>query len=349
MNIQMKKVSDLCPYENNPRHNDDAVPYVANSIREFGFKVPIVIDSQGVIIAGHTRLKAAKKLRMREVPCIVADDLTEEQVKAFRLADNRVSEAAEWDFDLLREEMEAITEIDMEEFGFELLPDDEEPTTETAEESGGENERMRTDEAYNLAMLDADNVDGFYQIPIIECDHFIPKNIKSFNYALSCNEYDCGIHFFIDDYQFERVWNSPDKYMELLGQYECIFSPDFSLYMDMPMAMKIWNVYRSRLIGQYYQNCGLKVIPTISWAEKETFDFCFAGIPAGSIVAVSTIGVKKDAEAFDIWKNGMDEMMKRIRPKAVLVYGGQVEYDYGKTKVVYFDNENANRLRGDSE
>lgn len=91
MQIVQKKVKDLKPYERNPRRNEEAVKYVKASIQEFGFKVPIVIDADGVIVAGHTRLKAAKELGMEEVPCIVADDLTPEQVKAFRLADNQVS------------------------------------------------------------------------------------------------------------------------------------------------------------------------------------------------------------------------------------------------------------------
>lgn len=95
MNIQMLKLSDIKPYENNPRKNNEAVKYVAQSIKEFGFKVPIVIDKNNVIIAGHTRYKAAKRLKMKEVPTIIADDLTDEQVKAFRLADNKVAEKAE--------------------------------------------------------------------------------------------------------------------------------------------------------------------------------------------------------------------------------------------------------------
>ena len=116
---------ELIPYGNNPRENEAAVDYVANSIREFGFKVPIVVDAEHVIIAGHTRLKAAKKLGLEKVPCVVADDLTEEQVKAFRLADNKVSEFAEWNFELLDAELQGIEEIDMTDFGFSL--NEEEP------------------------------------------------------------------------------------------------------------------------------------------------------------------------------------------------------------------------------
>ena len=116
-----KKTVELKPYKNNPRKNEAAVEYVANSIKEFGFKVPVVIDQNGVIIAGHTRVKAAELLGLETVPCIIADDLTEEQVKAFRLADNKTAELAEWDFDLLDIELGDICDIDMGNFGFDDL------------------------------------------------------------------------------------------------------------------------------------------------------------------------------------------------------------------------------------
>ena len=121
MNIIEKNLKDIKPYEKNPRKNDNAVEYVANSIKEFGFKVPIVIDKEGVIVAGHTRYKASKKLGLEKVPCIIADDLTDEQIKAYRLADNKVGEKSEWDFDLLDEELSEVLNIDMEMFDFNKL------------------------------------------------------------------------------------------------------------------------------------------------------------------------------------------------------------------------------------
>ena len=127
LKIEYFKTEELTPYAKNPRKNDGAVDAVAKSIEKFGFKVPIVIDSENNIICGHTRLKAAKKLKIESVPCVIADDLTEEQIKAFRLADNKVGELAEWDFDLLGEELDGIFDIDMSEFGFELNLDDNEP------------------------------------------------------------------------------------------------------------------------------------------------------------------------------------------------------------------------------
>jgi len=136
MKIEEMKVGELIPYENNPRKNDAAVDAVAASIREFGFKVPIIVDKDGVIVAGHTRLKAAEKLGLKTVPVIRADDLTEEQVKAFRLADNKTGEIAEWDFEKLEEELRALDDIDMGQFGFAEM--DPVPDRETLENDGGE-------------------------------------------------------------------------------------------------------------------------------------------------------------------------------------------------------------------
>lgn len=129
MKIVNVKVNDLIPYENNPRNNDNAVEPVAKSIKEFGFKVPIIIDKDNVIVAGHTRYKASQMLVLEEVPCIIADDLTEEQIKAFRLADNKVGELATWDLDKLNLELEDL-DIDMSDFGFEELNFDEEDETQ---------------------------------------------------------------------------------------------------------------------------------------------------------------------------------------------------------------------------
>lgn len=126
MTIYDVPVSALVPYENNPRINDQAVDKVAESIREFGFKVPIVIDENNVIVAGHTRVKAAEKLGIKTVPAIIADDLSEEQIKAFRLADNKTAEFAQWDMGKLETELAKIANIDMSAFGFPAIEDDDE-------------------------------------------------------------------------------------------------------------------------------------------------------------------------------------------------------------------------------
>ena len=118
MDIKTLDISEVKPYERNPRNNDNAVDYVAESIKQFGFKVPIIIDKDNVIVAGHTRYKAAKKLNLTTIPCIIADDLTEKQIQAYRLADNKVSEFSEWDNELLNKELENLLDFDIEMLGF---------------------------------------------------------------------------------------------------------------------------------------------------------------------------------------------------------------------------------------
>lgn len=140
--ITLKSLDEVRPYANNPRKNDDAVEYVVNSIKEFGFKVPIIIDGSGEIVAGHTRYKAAKQLGMEEIPCIVADDLTDEQIKAFRLADNKVAEKAEWDFELLDSEIEGIIDFNMADFGFDI-DFEEEPEAIDLEDSDNETKKTK--------------------------------------------------------------------------------------------------------------------------------------------------------------------------------------------------------------
>ena len=135
MEIIYKNIDELIPYENNPRLNDEAVQYVKNSIKEFGFKVPIVIDKDNVIIAGHTRIKASKELGIKDIPCIIADDLTEEQVKAFRLADNKVAEKSLWDYSKLDEELDSILDIDMSMFDFNQSDIDWNDIEEISEET----------------------------------------------------------------------------------------------------------------------------------------------------------------------------------------------------------------------
>lgn len=139
LEIKYIPIEEIIPYKNNPRINEDAIPYVMNSIKEFGFKNPIIIDKNNVIVAGHTRLESAKRLNMEEIPCIYANDLTEEQVKAFRLADNKVSEKSMWDYDKLDEELDNILNIDMSMFDFNIdnfeieIPEEKEETEKSTD------------------------------------------------------------------------------------------------------------------------------------------------------------------------------------------------------------------------
>lgn len=366
MEIVQKRIDEIVPYENNPRVNEKAVQYVAESISEFGFKVPIVVDRDGTIITGHTRLLAAKQLGMEYVPCIVAADLSEDQARAYRLADNRVSEKSKWDLRKLDVELTKVKSIDMKRFDFRLpkirtttspafsdrsaptpvprelaAPD---PDAEPEKDIGGYfgDERERTYNAVNLRAFDPYRTEGFYQLPVIGGCSYVPEDLIGFKYvkAQPAIPADTAVHFFIDDYQFERIWNNPPVYIGMLIDRgcECALSPDFSLYMDMPMAMKVWNVYRSRLIGQMMQDAGLQVIPTLQWAEPDTFKFCFDGILKGGTVATSNVGIMRYPEAVEIFKQGMDEAIKRIQPDTILCYGKPMDdYDFQGIEVKFIE------------
>ena len=199
------------------------------------------------------------------------------------------------------------------------------------------NERERSYRATNFDFYDPWQTDGDYQMPIVRRSDVVPERLLGFNYA-KCEREDteCGIHFFIDDYQFERIWSNPRQTIPSLARFRCVLTPDFSLYLDMPMAMKIWNTYRSRMVGQIMQRRGLAVIPTLSWAEEETFSFCFDGIEPGGVVAVSTVGLARKKDAWDGWRAGMDEAMRRLNPSVVLCYGKPIGYDFGDVPVRFY-------------
>ena len=127
-------------------------------------------------------------------------------------------------------------------------------------------------------------------------------------------------HFFLDDYRFERVWNRPSVYVPMLSQYRVVLTPDFSLYTDWPLSVNLWNIYRSRWLGRYWQEHGITVIPTVGWAGESSFSFCFQGIPVGSTVALSPPDVRSSDVLFKFLA-GFQEMLRRVRPIVVWSYG----------------------------
>lgn len=348
-------LDEIKPYKNNPRSNAEAVKLVKNSIHNFDYLQPIVLDKNFEIIVGHTRYAALKELGVRETECILADHLTDKQVKAYRLADNKTSEFSTWDADKLLQELEDLIDENMTQYGFDYVPPevpevDLPPLIEGDEEDGEDEDgkdfhRESTVKQYNLDLFDFERTAGHFEIPVLEPVDIKPERLIGFNYMLTSEDHDAGIHFYVDDYQFERVWNRPDFYMDKMRAYRCVLTPDFSLYLDMPLAMKVWNVYRARLLGQYWQDNGLTVIPSISWAERETYDFCFDGVPRESTVAVSSKGVKRQKQSIDYWQRGMAEMIRCVQPRRILIHGSEMDFDAQGAEVIYFENEVTERWK----
>ena len=334
--IEYVAPNELSPYKNNARkHEAEDVEAIMQSIRDFGFNDPIgVWGKNNSIVEGHGRLIAAQQLNMDLVPIIHLDHLSNEQRRAYALAHNRTAELSEWDEALKQSELKAIKSFDMTEYGFSLEDILEESEDDDGEEGYYGDERERTYSEYNLKDYDETRVAGPYDLPILKACSFVPEDLIGFNYVLNTSERDKGVHFFLDDYQFERIWNEPSVYISKLMDFPCALTPDFSLYTDMPMAMKIWNVYRSRLIGQMMQDYGIKVIPTLQYAGPETLDWVFDGIEGGGTVAVSTVGVMRDATARELWQAGMERALTEIKPKTVICYGTEMDFDFGDVKVV---------------
>lgn len=163
---------------------------------------------------------------------------------------------------------------------------------------------------------------GDYGIPIIAPVECSVDNWISFNFAKTCEDPEIhGVHFFIDDYQFNRVWSQPDAYIERLRRFQAVCSPDFSTYTDFPRAVQIYNHYRKHWLGAYWQEHGITVIPTISWSDYSSFDWCFDGEPVGGIVAVSSVGTQNNPVSQELFITGYREMMDRLEPSKVIMYG----------------------------
>lgn len=177
------------------------------------------------------------------------------------------------------------------------------------------------DNYLNLSKAFYDGV-GKYGIPEIEGmkDFNLPK-FKQFNYVLNGKvDKSEGVSFFLDDYQFERVWNRPEKYTDILKKYKCVLAPDFSLFTDFPKSVQIFNHYRKHWVARYWQDNGLKVIPTIAWSDEESFNWCFDGEPTQSVVAVSTLGCWKNAETKKAFLLGYEKMKEVLNPSKILVF-----------------------------
>ena len=337
MDIIRIPLEDLTPDPSNAKdHPAWQIEQIKASIEQFGNLDPIgVWGGENLIVEGHGRYEALKELGYQEAECIRLDWLTDEERRAYALAHNKLTMNSGFIPDALDMNLEAIGEIDMSLFGFN-------GSDEVFEKL---NERSRTDDFYNLDAFNKWTSDGFWQIPTIPRTDYVPTQAIGFNFLLSKKpQKECAIHFFIDDYQFERIWARPEAYIEKLRGWGGMFSPDFSLYLNMPRAMKLWNVYRSRFIGNVMAESGIKVIPTLQWAEPETFSFCFDGVEPGGVVAVSTIGVKKDPAAKRIWFDGMNEAIKRLHPHTVIEYGGGVGYEYS-CEVIQVNNLVTERMK----
>ena len=322
MKIIAMPINSLTPYKNNAKkHPKKQIEQIMNSITEFGMIDPIGIwGDDNIIVEGHGRYLACKKLGITEVPCIRLDSLTDEQRKAYTLAHNKVAES-DYDWDLIDLELQDL-DIDMEQFGFEFVDEEEE------KEKNKKDTQKRVANILNLEIAQYEGV-GKYDIPELEPVKSIPEITEwiGFNYVLSDKNpsQNKGVHFFIDDYQFMRIWNNPDAYVQKLSQYGAVIAPDFSPYGDMPLATQIFNHYRKHWVAKYLQERGVNIIPCIrASTDERSLEFYLEGEPKGGVVAISSMWVNKSKELKDYFMREYELMYKTLKPSKVLVYGTEV-------------------------
>ncbi|MBR2730651.1 MAG: DUF4417 domain-containing protein [Clostridia bacterium] len=330
LKIEYLPLSALKPYERNVRkHEKEDVVAIADSIRKFGFDDTIDIwGEENVIVCGHGRYLAAQQLGMTEVPCVRLDHLTDEERRAYMIAHNRTAELSRWDAKNLKLEMQSFApKISLPSFQFKLNHQGK-AVAEQQHAQNREETQTAKENILNLARAQYDGV-GPYDIPEILPVHQLPEIREwiGFNYVLSdkstpAEKAHKGVHFFIDDYQFERLWNAPDNYMEKLAQYGCVLSPDFSPYGDMPLATQIYNHYRKHWVAAYMQDYGITVVPTIrASTDPRSFAWYLDGEPHHSIVAISTMWVKEGTDIFSVFEREYQTMMDTLHPQKLLIYG----------------------------
>lgn len=175
---------------------------------------------------------------------------------------------------------------------------------------------------HNLDLIDCETA-GKFDIPVIRAEN-APKRMDwiSFNCVnTDSGRYSHGVHFFIDDYLFQRTWNDPVRYAELLREYKAVLSADFSMFTDYPKSVQIYNHWRKHLLAAYWQKRGMTVYPSICWSDHESYDWCFDGEPEHATVAVSSVGTQKNPRARELFADGYREMIDRLAPEKILFFG----------------------------
>ncbi len=209
-------------------------------------------------------------------------------------------------------------------------------------------QRERTIRNMNLHLCACWECDGDGW-PIIRPSYAIPERPVTCQVSDSKDNPDAFCHFFVDDYRFERVWNKPERYVPVLARYAGAVAPDFSTYMDMPYPMQQWNVYRSRMLTQYWQDQGIEVVPTLNWSDERSLGFSLAGLPHGGTYAVCTTGRLSARESREEFVRMLSLCVERVRPDALLLYGRETDLGIPRSiEVAWYANDNHERVVGNA-
>ena len=204
--------------------------------------------------------------------------------------------------------------------------------------------RRNCRDVYNSFLVRYADYAGLFEFPVIRPSKSIPNRLISFSKAISSKDYDQWVHFYEDDYLFEKIWNNPQKYLELLKRFNGVILPDYSLYRDMPFVMQLWNIYRSRAIGCWLQRNGVDVIPNMRYGDKRTYMICCDGIYKGGSIAVGTHGTLKNKEDRRIFVEGLAVVVSIVHPSVIVVYGSAPDeifsaYRKQGIKIICFESD----------
>lgn len=332
--VEWLEPSELIPYEHNSKlHDKKNVENIANSIKRYGWQQNLTVTKDKVIIIGHGRQLAALKLGCK-VPCkVIEDDLTDDEIKELRIADN-LTHDGQYDWAEMNAEIDQFG-LTFSGFDFDFHEQIEQLTGEPDEEPDDDEDdeqisRLQHNVFENFERDFEPRYTGLFDIPVMKATQTTGSQFLRFCDWKECDDPENYIaHFYYDDFKFIKAWRDPDMYVDRLKRFKAVISPDFSLYTDFPVALQILSCYRRQWLGAYWQSLGIDVIPDVVWGNEDSFYFCYDGVPMHSVVAVSSVGVKRDKDwngsQGDVFKKGFDEMMKRLEPTAVLFYGDAID------------------------
>ena len=355
MAIEYVPVSTLKLHPKNPRiHPDSAIDKLQTSVSEYGWTNPILLSADGLVLAGHARIKAAEKLGLEKVP-VIRLALTGAKADAYLIADNKTQQETMWDNAVLRE---LILELDTGEFdlgitGFdpkeleELLLVDGAPSQDNlmdiSDDIGGafalkDNMFFQSNEPYNIpelypdmcAELPSDDIATWAGPDASEMGHewyfynYGSDSIRGLNLKKTI------LGFYVDDHRFEQAWERPAEFAGKLinRKLPIVLTPDYSVRVNDPEALQIWNCYRARWVGRYFQEAGITIIPSIQHAEERTFAWAFAGIPKGVSCIANQLHQEADVELKVLQIKGLRKMCEVLEPQSLLLYVGKDADEY---------------------
>ena len=347
--IEKRKLADLKPHPKNPRQfTEKGMKDLENSIKSIGFMQPININQDGTILSGHGRTLKLKEMGEVDVDVYVPDRMLTPKQEEEVLVRANANTAGKWDWDLLANNFE-LAEIN--DWGLKIP--DMEIEAEVEEDNKEEEQGIKEDNvlqynsfalfgrhnAYDIPLLkenmlfDGDIDDLFFDKSQLE-DDFQSKtmlcleggrvSLKKYDFALKNNI----VGFFADDFRFEKVWNNAIELMEFYKENEvkALLTPNFSLWADEPLPFQILSTYKTQWCGRFWQEAGMKVVPTLNFSTKESYDFCFLGVPKETPLVFFQVRNPANQKEIDIALQGIEKAHKIINFKKAYFYGA------GKTK-----------------